>query len=158
MTSIHDATFAADRSQTHPTMTREQVLALVARRQEAYGKRDAAALAAEYADDAVIESPMAGVHYGREAEAAFRHWFNAFPEMTLTVYAVIIDGDRVAEVRSVRGTHVGKFLGLAPTRKAFHLSIVSLYELKDGKIVHERRIYDFTGLLIQIGVMKVKPL
>ena len=158
MTSIHDATFTAERSQTHPTMTREEVMALVARRKEAYEKMDAATLAADYAEDAVIQSPMAGVHHGREAEAAFRHWFNAFRGMTQTVDAVIIDGDHVAEVRSLRGTHVGEFLGLAPTRKAFHLSIVALYELKDGKIVQERRIYDFTGLLIQIGVLKVKPI
>jgi steroid delta-isomerase-like uncharacterized protein len=158
MTSIHDATFTAERSPTHPTMTREQVTALVARRQEAFEKLDAATLAADYADDAVIQSPMAGVHQGREAEAAFRHWFNAFRDMMQTLDAIIIDGDRVVEVRSLRGTHVGEFLGLAPTKKAFQLSIVSLCELKDGKIVHERRIYDFTGLLMQIGVLKVKPI
>jgi predicted ester cyclase len=158
MTSIHDATFAADRSQTHPTTTREQVMALVARRQDAFEKLDATTLAADYADDAVIQSPMAGVHHGREAEAAFRHGFNAFGDMTQTLDAVIIDGDRVAEVRSMSGTHVGEFLGLASTKKAFRLSMVFLYELKDGKIVHERRIYDFTGLLMQIGVLKVKPI
>ena len=158
MTSIHDATFATERSQTHSTTTREQVMALVARRQEAFEKLDAATLAADYADDAVIQSPMAGVHHGREAEAAFRHGFNAFRDMTQTVEAVIIDGDRVAEVRSMRGTHVGEFLGLSPTKKTFHLSMVFLYELKDGKIVHERRIYDFTGLLMQIGVLKAKPI
>jgi len=27
----------------------------------------------------------------------------------------------------------------------------------DRQIAHERRIYDFTGLLIQIGVLKAKP-
>jgi predicted ester cyclase len=138
-------------------MTRDEIVAFFDRRQELYRELDAAALAADYADDAIIQSPMAGVHHGREAEAAFRHWFNAFRDITQTLDAVIIDGDRVAEVRSLRGTQVGEFLGLAPTKKAFHLSIVSLYELKDGKIVHERRIYDFTGLLIQIGVLKVKP-
>jgi predicted ester cyclase len=58
----------------------------------------------------------------------------------------------------MRGTHVGEFLGLAPTKKAFHVPMVFVYELKDGKIVHERRIYDFTGLLMQIGVLKVKPI
>jgi hypothetical protein len=36
--------------------------------------------------------------------------------------------------------------------------MVFLYELKDEKIVHERRIYDFTGLLMQIGVLKVQPI
>ena len=30
--------------------------------------------------------------------------------------------------------------------------------LKDGAIVREQRIYDFTGMLIQIGLLKAKPL
>ncbi len=29
--------------------------------------------------------------------------------------------------------------------------------LKDRKIVRERRVYDFTGLLVQIGLLKAKP-
>ncbi|MGH9146149.1 MAG: hypothetical protein ACRD1Q_05525 [Vicinamibacterales bacterium] len=31
------------------------------------------------------------------------------------------------------------------------------YVLRDGQIVHERRIYDFTGILIQVGLLKAKP-
>jgi hypothetical protein len=34
---------------------------------------------------------------------------------------------------------------------------VFFYRLENGRIVHERRIYDFTGLLLQIGVLKAKP-
>ena len=30
-------------------------------------------------------------------------------------------------------------------------------ELRDHQIVYERRIYDFTALLIKLGVLKVKP-
>lgn len=139
-------------------MTREQVVAFFARRQQAYENLDAAALADDYADDAVIESPIAGVHHGREAEAALRAVFTAFHDMTLTVDALIIDGDRVAEVRSQRATHVGEFLGLEATGKPFHLDMVFLYDLRDGKIVRERRIYDFTGMLMKIGVLKAKPI
>jgi hypothetical protein len=29
--------------------------------------------------------------------------------------------------------------------------------MADGLIVHERRYYDFTGLLIQIGILRGKP-
>ena len=36
-------------------------------------------------------------------------------------------------------------------------SAVFLYELRDRHIVRERRIYDFTRLLVQIGVLKAKP-
>ena len=139
-------------------MTREQVMAFFARRQQAFANLDAVALAADYADDAVIESPIAGVHHGRTVEDALRAVFTAFPDMTQTVDTLIIDGDRVVEVRRTSATHVGEFLGLAPSGKSFHLDMVFLYDLKDGKIVGERRIYDFTGLLMQIGVLKAKPI
>jgi hypothetical protein len=32
-----------------------------------------------------------------------------------------------------------------------------IYLLKDGLIVRERRVYDFTGLLVQVGAIKAKP-
>jgi steroid delta-isomerase-like uncharacterized protein len=155
--TTHEASFAGT-SQTQPTMTREQVMALFARRQEAFDNLDAATLAADYADDAVIQSPIAGVHHGDTAEAAFRAFFNAFHDRRQTVDTLIIDGDRAAEVRSISATHTGEFLGLAPTGKPFHLTMVFLYELKDGKIVRERRIYDFAGMLMQIGILKAKPI
>jgi hypothetical protein len=34
---------------------------------------------------------------------------------------------------------------------------VFLLDVQDHHIVHDRRIYDFTGLLVQIGVLKAKP-
>jgi hypothetical protein len=27
----------------------------------------------------------------------------------------------------------------------------------NGRIIRERRVYDFTGLLIQVGLLKAKP-
>jgi hypothetical protein len=37
------------------------------------------------------------------------------------------------------------------------MPIVWVCTLDDGRIVHERRLYDFTGMLMQIGVLKAKP-
>jgi steroid delta-isomerase-like uncharacterized protein len=146
-------------SETPATTTRDEVAALFVRRQEAYDDLDATALAADYAEDAVVESPTAGAHTGRSAvEATFRAVFNAFLDMAVTSDDLIIDGDRVAQAMTVTGTHVGEFLGLAPTGKRFRLRAVFLYELRNGKIVRERRIYDFTGMLMQIGVLKAKPI
>jgi hypothetical protein len=34
---------------------------------------------------------------------------------------------------------------------------VFFYELRDGLIVRERRVYDFTGVLVQVGLLKAKP-
>ena len=48
-------------------------------------------------------------------------------------------------------------MGMEPTGRAVKTSIAFLYELRDGLIVTEHRIYDFTGVLIQIGMLKAKP-
>jgi predicted ester cyclase len=140
-------------------MTRDEIVAFFERREELYDDLDAAGLAADYTDDAVIESPMAGVHRGPPAaEHTLKAAFSAFLDRTMKTEALIIDGDRVAQALAVEGTHIGEFMGLPPTGKSFRFHAVFLYELRNRKIVHERRIYDFTGLLMQIGVLKAKPI
>jgi steroid delta-isomerase-like uncharacterized protein len=143
--------------QSRALMTREEVTAFFKRREEAYEDLDAAALASDYADDAVIESPTAGVHSGRDAEKAFRVVFGAFLDLTISVDALVIDGNKASTILSIEGTHIGEFLGLEPTGKRFKVPAAFSYELENGKIVRERRIYDFTGMLVQIGLLKAKP-
>jgi predicted ester cyclase len=69
----------------------------------------------------------------------------------------IVDGERVAQVATVTGTDTGGFMGLPPTGKKFSLPMVFLFTIRNGLIQHERRMYDFTGLMIQLGVLKAKP-
>ena len=154
-----DATFIGTGTPADTALAREDIVALFNRRQEAWEDLDAAALAADYADNVVIESPMAGVHRGRAAaEQALRTAFSAFVDLKMKTESLIIDGNLVAQVVSGEGTHIGEFLGLPPTGKPFRLRAVLLHELEGGKIVRERRIYDFTGLLMQIGALKAKPI
>jgi steroid delta-isomerase-like uncharacterized protein len=139
-------------------MTREEIVALFERRLEMYDDFDAAGLAADYADDVVVESPMSGAHTGRKAaEQALRGTLSAFLDLKMKREAILIDGDRVAEFFMTEGTHISDFMGMPATHKAFRLPVAFIYELKDRKIVRERRIYDFTGLLVQIGLLKAKP-
>jgi steroid delta-isomerase-like uncharacterized protein len=138
-------------------MTRDQILAIFESRRAAYDRRDAAALAADYAVDCVVESPTAGKQQGKDAaERVLQTVFDAL-DVTLRQESIIIDGDSVAQVVSIEGHDVGPLLGLSPTGKSFLVPGVFLYDLKDGLIVRERRLYDFAGLLIQIGLLKVKP-
>jgi steroid delta-isomerase-like uncharacterized protein len=138
-------------------MTRDQIAAMFESRRAAYDRQDAAALAADYMADCVIESPTAGTHHGpAAAERVLAKVFEAL-DVKLVQEAVMIDGDSVAQVVSLEGKDVGDFLGLAPTGKSFRVPGVFVYELKAGKIARERRIYDFTGLLIQTGLLKTKP-
>jgi steroid delta-isomerase-like uncharacterized protein len=139
-------------------MTREETAAMFVRRDEAFEEMDAAALAADYAEDALIDSPTAGTHRGPAAAAqAFDGVFHAFADMTSRTDSLLIDGNHVAQVLTLEGTNLGGLMGLPPSGKHFRLPAVFFYELRDDKIVRERRIYDFTGRLVQVGVLKARP-
>ena len=138
-------------------MTRAEITAFFKRRQDAYDDLDARTLAADYTDEAVIESPTFGKHNGRDAEKALANVFAAFLDLTMSWDHVVIDGDVVVTIMTIEGTHMRELLGFEPTGKRFEMSAAFVHRLKDRKIVQERRIYDFTGLLVQIGVLKAKP-
>jgi steroid delta-isomerase-like uncharacterized protein len=139
-------------------MTRDEIVALFDRRQAAYDNLDAAALAADYAEDAVISSPTTGTHTGRAAaESTLRTVFSAFADLKITRVAQIVDGDHVAQVLRMEGTNLGGFLGLPASGRKFGCDAAFFFELRDRHIVRERRIYDFTGLLVQVGVLKARP-
>ena len=154
-----DAPSVAASTQTAGEMTREEVVAFFDRWQEAFDNLDAAALAALYAEDCVVESPTAaGTVTGREAvEKVFRTWFSAFLDLKVTTDELLIDGNRVVQLIQAHGTDIGGFLGLPATGKSFSVPAVFFHELRGREIVRERRITDFTGVLVQIGVLKVKP-
>jgi predicted ester cyclase len=139
-------------------MTREQMVVFFDRRQDALVRRDVAALLADYAEDCVLESPWAGMVKGRAAiDQVNRGWFEAFPDVTFDRLELLIDGHRAAQFSAVSGTDRGGFMGLPPTGKPFRISLVLLCTLNEQLIVHEQRIYDFTGMLMQIGLLKARP-
>jgi hypothetical protein len=46
---------------------------------------------------------------------------------------------------------------LPPTGKGFRIPAVFVYVLRGEKISQFRSVYDFTGVLVQIGMLKAKP-
>ena len=140
-------------------MTREALAELFTQLNEAANRHDADAVAQAYAENSVVESPIGGgAVVGRKAQAQMlRALFRGIPDVTFTVDEMLIDGNRVAQVGWFRGTDTGNFMGLPSTGKPFNLPIVVLSTIEDGLIVRERRIYDFTALLVQLGLLKAKP-
>lgn len=139
-------------------MTREQILELFARREVNWRTRDTKALVADYAPEAVVISPTGGVLEGlEEIERIYDVWFTAFPDLVLTPSDLLIDGSRVVMLVNITGTHTGDFFGLPATGRRMQAVGAFIYTTSDGGIVHERRILDFTGVLVQVGVLKAKP-
>jgi steroid delta-isomerase-like uncharacterized protein len=139
-------------------MTRAETQQFFDRRVDAWRRHDVAALAMAHADDCVLESPIAGTVTGREAIAnVYRGFITSFPDMTVERPDLIIEDGRVVQLVTFSGTNTGGFMGMPPTGKKFTFSAVLICTMRDGLIAHETRIYDFTGFLMEIGVLKAKP-
>jgi steroid delta-isomerase-like uncharacterized protein len=142
-------------------MTSDEIRAFIRRHVDAWTRRDAAALMNDYADDCEVSSPMFRAVRGRPAvEASFHDLFRAFGEWTIVIDDVLIDhedGDRCAIVTTANAVHAGEIFGVPPSGRKFEVRVVQLFRFKDGRIVSDKRLYDFSSLLIQLGILKAKP-
>jgi steroid delta-isomerase-like uncharacterized protein len=139
-------------------MTRDEAERFFDRRIDAWRRRDLDELTSAHTEDCVLESPLAGKVIGRQAiENVYRAFFTSFPDVALGDAELIVDAGRVVQSVTFSGTNTGGFMGMAPTGKRFSFQAVQICTFRDGQIAHERRIYDFTGFLLEIGVLKAKP-
>ncbi|NQW03982.1 MAG: ester cyclase [Acidobacteria bacterium] len=139
-------------------MSRDEIIAFFDERKHGWSGRSPEALGHGHAELGSIESPMFGHRQGRAAiQESYRALFTTFPDWDFKGETLLIDGNRVAQPFSATATHVGAFMGLDGTNRRFVIQGVRLFDMADGLIQHERRTYDFTGLLIQIGILRGRP-
>ena len=139
-------------------MTRDDIVVLMAARQEAWRRRNPKALAAIHSDTCTVDSPIFARRTGRaQIEASYEALFTSFPDWDHQSGKPIIDDDRLAQYLPRDRDARGEFMGLAGSGRRFEIHGVMLCRVADGLVVEERRLYDFTGLLLQLGVLKVRP-
>ena len=136
-------------------MTKEEIVALLDRRDKGWQLKDPKLLASPYADDAVLESPISGKSVGRPAIAdAYERLLDAWSPLEYRREDLLVDGDQIVICFEIKGTHTGEFLTLPATGKKFTIRGVTNITVSDGKFTHERRVYDVTGLMVKLGVLK----
>jgi steroid delta-isomerase-like uncharacterized protein len=140
-------------------MANDQLAAFIERHTAAWNRHDVAALGANHAEDGVILSPMFARVEGRpQILSSYVALFTVFPDWQLSYFRPICEANRIAVSFAVSATHRGEFMGLPGTGRRCEFEGISLFELGDDlHIREERRVYDFTGLLTRLGVLKVKP-
>ena len=132
--------------------------ALTERHLEAHRRRDPAAIASCYHPEAVIVSPMSAPTRGRAAvESYYAALFAAFSDLEITVDATVVDPPHVVSFMTIRATHTDEFFGYPGTNKPMEVAVARLMTIEDGLIMHQRSVFDFTGLLVQVGVLRAKP-
>jgi steroid delta-isomerase-like uncharacterized protein len=139
-------------------MTRAETKQFFDRRVDAWRRGDAEALTSAHTEDCALESPIAGAVTGRAAiENVYRGFLSSFPDLSVERPDLIVEDGRVVQLVTFSGTNTGGFMGVPPTGKKFSFPAVLVCTMRNGLIAHETRIYDFTGFLMEIGVLKAKP-
>jgi steroid delta-isomerase-like uncharacterized protein len=77
----------------------------------------------------------------------------AFPDLRYTVEDQLAEGDLVASRWTVRGTHRGELMGIAPTGKEIELRGITIHRFAEGKIAEEWWNWDALGLMQQLGAI-----
>ena len=95
--------------------------------------------------------------YAPALAAAAKAWiapFRAsFPDVHMEVVELIAEGDTVVGRFTCSGTHLGEWLGYAPTGRRFEaVAEVSIYRFRDGRIVESWGLEDNLGRLEQLGL------
>lgn len=78
---------------------------------------------------------------------------SAFPDLTVTVFEQIAEGENVVTRMSFTGTHQNDFQGIPPTGNTIDLEGYLLDRFSDGKIVEHRAMYDTMTMMQQLGVI-----
>ena len=131
-------------------MSAEEHRALVRRFvDEFWSGGDFAAADELMAVDAVVHEPVGGTP--ADLKAVARAIRVAFPDWHSTVEEMVVEGDRVAERWTGRGTHRGEFQGIPPTGKRVSVPGVVFYRIAGGKIVEFRGQFDRMSLMQQLG-------
>jgi predicted ester cyclase len=95
--------------------------------------------------------------YAPELAAGARRWiapFRAsFPDVHMEVVELIAEGDMVVGRFRCSATHLGEWLGHAPTGRRFErVDEVSIFRFRDGRIVHAWSLEDSLSRLRQLGL------
>ena len=142
-------------------MTNDEIRSFLDQFALAWGRADAAALGACYTDDCVVISPIFRTLKGRaQVEKSYVDIFNAFDPQIVRVDDVVIGTEvpaRAVVVWDVHNVHIGEIFGMPASGKRIEQTIAYILTLSDGRIAKEVRIYDFTSLLMQVGVLRAKP-
>ncbi len=138
-------------------MSTEENMAIVRRyTEEGWGKQNLAVVDELAATDMVDHNPIGMMEQQQGAEGVKRTILrlqSAFPHFSVTIDDMLADKDKVAIRWTIRGTHQGTLMGIAPTGKSITFSGVNIYRLAGGKIVEESGMVDIAGLLHQLGAL-----
>lgn len=107
---------------------------------EVLNGRDLDAVEEYYADERLVEAVRSGCFA----------YFQAFPDLHVSVDEMIAEGDRVFVRSTMTGTHDGEYKGIPPTGRHVSAESAEVFRIADGRIVGYWCLANVAGLMRQL--------
>ena len=78
----------------------------------------------------------------------------AFPDFTLTIEDLVVDGDKVWGRNRGGGTNLGSFAGMPATGKTAYIEVYDVGRFENGKMVEHWGVPDQLGLMLALGLIE----
>jgi predicted ester cyclase len=101
--------------------------------------------------DAGLPTPDADLQTLKRSIAAAI--FGAFPNMVSAEEDLIVEGNKVVVRRTLRGTHTGDLMGVAPTGREVAVGGVWIADMSGGKLQEQWVYFDALSMLQQVGAL-----
>jgi predicted ester cyclase len=128
----------------------------IARRtlEEIFPAADTGALAEVVHADVVNHELPPGLPQGLQGTQQVMQWLHrAFADLHYDIHQVIADGDTAVVYCTMRGRHVGEFMGVPPTQRSVAVKQVHIVRFEDGKGIEQWAVRDDLTLMRQLGVL-----
>lgn len=105
------------------------------------------------APDCVFYMPSNRSHSKSEEEKIedIKMQSRAFPDINWSIEELFAVRDRVIVRGILTGTHEGEFQGIPATGNKFEVGVITIYQIKKGKIIEERIDMDTLGMVEALG-------
>ena len=98
-------------------------------------------------------SGLPELHGPDELRAAVAADLEGFPDQTIALEHIVVEGDTVATRWTYRGTHTGDYYGIPPTGRAVVSTSLAFDRVIDGKLVENWTVFDNYDLMRQLGIL-----
>jgi steroid delta-isomerase-like uncharacterized protein len=105
------------------------------------------------APNVIDHDPVPGQKPGREEiKRTFGEGRAAFPDTTITIDDILVEGDKAAVRVTNRMTHRGEFMGVPATGKQLTQVGIDILRIENGVVAERWGQFDMLGFLQQLGL------
>jgi steroid delta-isomerase-like uncharacterized protein len=122
---------------------------------DSWNRHDIDAILDLVTDDFIYDERPATMDRPLRGRPAFRAYlertFAAFPDLNIEVTSCDAGFTLAVSESVMRGTQLGRLSRMPPTRRRITTRVACVFEVKDGKLAHERLYWDRANTLRQLG-------